>query len=108
MSFAEYRIDDARILEVCARSGGVQVRLKNWRDEIETAVFEDVVGMEAFDWANTDLSHGAERTDDPLLEKSVAIEGEKQDGFRCFAFLSAWNDQPVLKIVARSFRVTRE
>jgi hypothetical protein len=107
-NFADYRVDDGYIQKLCIVDGNAQVYLLNWREEREIIIFQDVIGLEAYSFTNTSLSHVAEISSDSLLERSTSIEGIQPTEFRCYAFFSAWTNLPILKIVARSFIVKKE
>jgi hypothetical protein len=106
--FSELRVADGSITKLCVVDGDVQAHLQNWREQRETITFHDVVGLEAFGFLNTALSHVTESANDPLLVRSCSMGGEPANDFRCYAFYSAWADQPVLKVVARSWSVGGE
>lgn len=106
-NFTEYRANDGSITKLSVVDGDVQVLVRNWREEMEIINFRDVIGLEAYSFSNTALSHATETASDPLLERSCSVGGEQAVEFRCYAFFSAWADLPVLKIVARSFSLEK-
>jgi len=103
--FTKLRVDDGTITKLCVVDADVQLHLRNWRDQMETVTFRDVIGLEAYSIVNADLSHATETESDPLLERCCAVGQEQMTEFRCYAFFSVWSEQPILKVVARSFAV---
>lgn len=104
-SFSEYRLDDATITKLTVEAAIVRLKVRNWQEEMHDLVFEDVVGIESMSFINSSLSHGEDLATDDFLNRCCAIAEENPMEFRCFAFYSAWSDLPILKIVARGFRV---
>jgi hypothetical protein len=105
-SFCEYRLDDATITKLTVENADLRLFVRNWRDELDVLVFDDVIGVESLSFINSCLSHGNESTDDEFLNRCCSIGNEAPSEFRCFQFYSAWSDTPILRIVARSFGVS--
>ena|SRR5258705_13665549 len=103
--FAKIPLSDAQILELYFVKD-LCVRLKDWEERIFTLVFEDVAGMECFGIVGEDLSHGTVDSTDPLIERASLASEERVEGLWCFALWSAWSENRVIRIVARSFKVT--
>jgi hypothetical protein len=102
-SFTDYRLDDATITMLTMHDADVRLTVRDWKDEIHTLVFEDVLGVETMGFLDSDLSHGEELSDDGFLNRCCQIHEESSGEFRCFRFYSAWSDTPILRIVARRF-----
>jgi hypothetical protein len=103
--FAGLHLADGTITKLCLGDGDLRIFFCNWREEEQVFLFQEVLGVEAFGATNVDLSHGTVAQQDPFLERSCALAEESPDAFRCFAFFSAWSEDPILKIVARSFSI---
>src|SRR4051794_9458892 len=94
---------DATITRVDAGDAAtVRVDVRDWREAAVRLVFHDLIGVEALGAVGAELSGAGAVEGDPFLDRSCAAAGESPAGFRCFAFNSAWDDAPVLKIVAKS------
>jgi len=104
-TFDEYRFDDATITKLVIENTVARLTVRNWRDEIDILVFEDVAGLESLSFVNSALSHGEDLRDDVFFQRCCAAEGEQGEELHCFQFFSAWSGSPILKIVARSFNV---
>ena len=104
-TFDEYRFDDATITKLVIEDTVARLTVRNWRDEIDVLVFDDVAGMESLSFINAALSHGEDLKDDEFLQRCCAAGEEQANEFHCFQFFSAWSESPILRIVARSFNV---
>lgn len=107
-TFDEYRFADATITKLVIEDAAARLTVRNWRDEIDVLVFVDVAGIESFRFLNVDLSHGEDLRDDVFLQRCCDAGEEQTSEFHCFQLFSAWTASPVLKIVARSFKVFRQ
>jgi hypothetical protein len=103
--FDKQRLADGSITKLCMENAKVIVSVRNWREEEEAFVFNDPIGLETYGGVNASLSHGTETIDDPFLVQSCIVCEENPKDFRCFSFFSAWSDNPIIKIVARSFEL---
>ena len=104
-TFDEYRLDDATITKLVIENTVARLSVRNWRDENDILVFDDVAGIESLSFVNTALSHGEDLRDCVFLQHCCAAGEEQGDKFHCFQFFSPWSETPILKIVARSFNV---
>jgi hypothetical protein len=100
-AFRDLRISDGEVTEVVIRGGGVVVRLQDWQGHLIAVTFDDVIAFEGIAAIGVDLSHVLESADDPLIQTACRQEGESPEGYFCFSLISAWTDEPLLKIVAR-------
>jgi hypothetical protein len=100
-AFRDLRISDGRVTEVVIREGGALVRLRDWQDHLVAVTFDDVIAFEGIGAMDADLSHAQDSTEDPLIRKATGQANESPEGYRCFSLISAWTDEPLLKIVAR-------
>lgn len=105
IDFNNYRLEDGTVSKLCIENAEVRVTIRNWREDIDVLVFDDVIGMESFSFVNSSLSHAEATETDPFLVRSCMTGEESQSRFQCFRFYSAWSPTPILKIIARSFRV---
>jgi hypothetical protein len=105
-SFNRHRLDDATIARLTVEGAVAQLIVHTWQDETQVLIFEDVIGIESMSFINASLSHGEDLANDDFLSRCCAIGEETPTDFHCFVFYSAWSDTPVLKIVARCFRMT--
>ncbi|MEM4725229.1 MAG: hypothetical protein QXP01_09475 [Candidatus Hadarchaeum sp.] len=103
--FATVRVDDARIVKLMLEGATLCLWIRGWQGDKVLIEFTDVIGIEGFEITDVDLGRVHESTTDPLIEKSCSFAGELRDGFNCYSFLSAWNDQPLLKVVAKSWKI---
>ena len=93
-------VADARITEVVIRDDVALVRLRDWRERAWVLTFGDVTSVEEFGAVNVDLSHIEESIRDPLTDKARQQTDDQFGSGHCFAFVSAWTDEPVLRVVA--------
>lgn len=100
-AFRDLRISDGRVTEIVIRVGGVLVRLRDWQDQLVAVTFDDVIAFEGTGAIDVDLSHTEDSTEDPLIQSASGQANESPEGYRCFSLISAWTDEPLLKIVAR-------
>ncbi len=105
--FDEQRLADGSITKLCMENAKVSVSMRNWREEEEVFVFNDPIGIETYGCINASLSHGTETADDPFLVRSCIVCEDNPKDFRCFSFFSAWSDDPIIKIIARSFELVK-
>jgi hypothetical protein len=103
--FDEYRFDDATITKLIIENSVAQLTVRNWRDEVEILVFDDVAGIESLSFVNASLSHGQDLRDDVFFQRCCVAGDERADQFHCFQFFSPWSELPILKIVARGFTI---
>lgn len=101
VAFRDLRISDARVTEVVVRAGGVLVRLQDWRGHLATMTFDDVIAFVGIGAIDADLSHARDSTEDPLICEAAGQANEGSEGYRRFPPISAWNDEPLLKVVTR-------
>jgi hypothetical protein len=69
-------------------------------------VFREVIGIEGFGIVNVDLGGVSESSSDPFIEQVCPVVDEPISGFTCYSLISAWNDRPLIKIVARSWELS--
>lgn len=107
IGFTDFRLDDAVITKLTIEGAATRVTVKTWREEQETLVFDDALGIECIAVMNESIHHGVESTDDEFFKRCCAEAKESASEFRCFIFVSAWTNAPILKVVARSFDCVR-
>ena len=77
------------------------VRLQDWQDYHITVTFNDVIAFEVTGAIDADLSHAQDSLEDPWILKACSHANESPGGYHCFSLISAWTDEPLLRIVAR-------
>jgi hypothetical protein len=105
-AFRDLKISDGRVTEVVIRAEGVLVRLRDWQGHLVVVTFDDVIAFEGTGAIDADLSHAQDSTEDPLIQQASSQANESPEGYRCFSLISAWTEEPLLKIVARRAVVT--
>jgi hypothetical protein len=103
--FNKFRVDDARITKLVLDATTLFVSIRDWQEKTIVLVFAEVIGIEGFGIVNVDLGGASESSSDPLIEKSCSAVDEPVSGFQCYSLFSAWNDQPLIRIVARSWKL---
>lgn len=108
-SFENYSLADGQIRSLLVENATLRIAFQNWQEREDVLVFEDFLGLEGLNPVGEDMSHGTEVSGDPLVERICRRCEEPPGDYRCFSFFpaSSRDDQPVLKIVARSFSVVR-
>ena len=101
--FDDFRLDDASIVRLIVEKAEVQIEIQNWQEDVDVIVFRDVIGLECGSFINTTLSHGVSSNSDAFALRSCMIANEVPNDFQCYSFFSVWTNDPILKIVARSF-----
>ena len=104
-TFLEEEFADAAITQLVAEGAQLRLFVLNWRDQDQLLVFEGVIGLESQSFINAALSHADQVGDDDFLRRCCDLAGETMGGFHCYRFYSAWIASPLLKIVARGFRL---
>ncbi|MDR0481280.1 MAG: hypothetical protein LBG66_05280 [Gallionellaceae bacterium] len=95
-------IADGQIEKFSYHAGGaLTVRLQLDGQPFEI-IFRHVLGIKAFSPEGEDLSHLAERNMSPFLVETCGILKEAIGHFKEFSFISAWTDEPLLIVIARS------
>jgi hypothetical protein len=94
---------DGHVSEISYKDACVRLRWQDWQENEWIITFHNALAFEVLDIENEDLSHGSADTDDPFLDRVVNLLGEEKNGFKCFKLWSAWQDEPLLRIVAKSF-----
>ena len=107
-AFIRFRFADGHVLTWSVNTEEVRVHFTNWQEALFTLVFRDVVGIEALSIEGEDLSHGTADSTDPFIERACRVARDDTEGFLCFAFWSAWADEPLMRIVARNFSIEDE
>lgn len=96
------RFDDAAITGVSVSGADLLVAYRDWAEKAWTLRFTDVAGYQWFSPEGRALSHVTVGTDDPFLALACAAADEDgTEGFRVYAFVTAWSDEAILKVVAR-------
>jgi hypothetical protein len=104
--FNKLRVEDGRITKLVVEGMCVFLSIRDWQDNTIDLTFAEVIGIEGFGIVNVDLGGASESSNDPLIEKACSILEEPIAGFNCYTLFSAWNEQPLIKVVARSWTVT--
>jgi hypothetical protein len=104
-AFTNLRVDDGRIIKLVLDRATLFLSIRDWQGDTLLIEFTDVIGIEGFGIVNVDLGGVNETSTDSLIEKACSIVEEPTAGFNCYSVLSAWNDRPLIRIVARSWKV---
>jgi hypothetical protein len=101
--FNKFRVDDARITKLVLDGATLFVSIRDWQERTMQLVFVDVIGIQGFGIVNVDLGGASESSSDPMIQKACSSVDEPVAGFQCYSLFSAWNDQPLIRVVARSW-----
>ena len=99
--FDALHIADGVIQRFVYESPDLQVHVKDWREQVLTLAFKDVIGLEGINVGYGDLSHATEEGRGSFLERCCAVAGEAASEFRCYSFFWADPEESTLRIVAR-------
>ncbi|WP_175815486.1 hypothetical protein [Burkholderia diffusa] len=105
MKSSEIFVADAQIESFLYREGRLAVLIQADSGMFEV-IFDTVLGMKAISPEGQDLSHLEESRGAYLIATCETAE-EPADGFREFSFISAWNDKPLLTVIAIDVQVSR-
>jgi len=104
--FNKLRVDDARVTKVVFDGKTVLVSIRDWQANAIVVAFAEAIGIQGFGIVDIDLGGASESSTDPLIVKACCAVDEPVNGFQCYTLFSAWNDQPIIQIVARSWEVS--
>ena len=102
-------IADGTIRSLVARPGLVEVEFVDWREKAWTITFTDVISYESISAENTETAE-LNQEDDPLYLQRIqqlAAGDEDFENQKVFVFRDAWDQRPVLRIVAIDIAATR-
>lgn len=109
MEFATLRLNDAEIIDVTAKREELIVRYRDWQEQKRQIAFSAVAGYQWFSPEGKALSHGVVDDTDPFLRQACeAAEEDSPHDFHLYAFVSAWSDLKILKVVAKRVMVVEE
>lgn len=100
---SELNLSDAQVIGLHSRGRSVSVQIQDWQEQTFHLEFSEALAIEAIGVAGEDLSHLSSDGNDPFLHRVCDAMEEEPAGFSCFQFWSAWSDEPVMRIVAKSF-----
>ena len=103
--FKELRLADARITKLMLEGTTVVLIIHDWQEKPIALEFKETIGIEAFGVLNADLGSVTESTTDPLIATACGLAEEPNRGFQCYSLFSAWNEKPLIKIIARSWKI---
>ncbi|MCL4664557.1 hypothetical protein L0Z14_26975 [Burkholderia multivorans] len=106
MKSSEIFVADAQIGSFSYQGGRLAVLIRADSGIFEV-IFHTVLGMKAISPEGQDLSHLAESTGGAYLIDTCEKAEEPADGFREFSFISAWNDEPLLTVIAIDVQVSK-
>ena len=101
----EAELADGEVTAVQSEGNVLRVHLRDWRQRKLTLHFEDVMAYENFGIEGADLSHVACEAGSELRRRTAAAIGEAVEEAKCIAFVTAWSDRPLLRVLARSCEV---
>lgn len=99
MKGSEIRIADAQIESFSYTGGRLTVTVRTDGGAFDIG-FVNVIGMKTISPEAQDLSHLAECSESSYLSETCKAAEELSGGFREYAFISAWTDEPLLTVVA--------
>jgi hypothetical protein len=102
--FRKLKFADGRLLGLVMNNGSLRIRFVDWQENEHSLIFDDVCGLEMFYTEGEDLSHATVDINNQFIERSSKISKDDVDGLYCFSFYSAWSDDPLVRIVARSVK----
>lgn len=105
--FKKLNLADGQVIKFSSLESQFCVDCLDWQGETITLIFDGSVGLELFDIVGEDLSHAEITLDDPFIERSSRIARDNIEGLMCFSLWSAWSNEPIMRIVARSVTVIR-
>ncbi len=103
MNINEINLSDATVIRLDLSSESLTLYYEDWQEVEQRLVFADVVSVQAFSPEGTEMSEVHESTGDSFLDQTSDVIGEDCSKYRCFSFISAWNGNVFLKIVAQRF-----
>ncbi|WP_143036638.1 hypothetical protein [Paraburkholderia steynii] len=106
MKSSEVLVADGQIETFSYRGNCLTVLIRTDGGAFEV-IFHTVLGMKATSPEGQDLSHLAESAESPYLVETCRAAEEPADGFKEFSFISAWNDEPLLTVVAIDVQVSK-
>ena len=107
IDFEDYEFSDSTIISVCLVNNSASVLFKNWREETCILEFPDHIGIEAFSPEGAEVSHGTIERENSLKSKSCSYSETPPEEVNCYVLWSAWNDDPILRVVSKNFQVRR-
>lgn len=105
--FNKLRVDDARITKLVLDGTNLFLYIRNWQEISMVLAFSEVIAVEGFGIVNVDLGGAIESVNDPFIQKAFALADEPVGSFYCYSMYSAWNEQALIKIVARSWAMEK-
>ncbi|MGO1298560.1 MAG: hypothetical protein ACTMIA_14820 [Vibrio sp.] len=105
MIISELNVSDGQIIEFTIAADVATIVLKDWKDQVYTLVFNNIVGVEAYSPEFVDLCHIKETTDSEQLRKLRSIIEADEDEITEYSFISAWNDLSILSIFGESVEI---
>ena len=106
-AFDQLLVADGRIVSISIGNGRVDIYICTWQEYEYVIYFEDVIGIEGIDPVEEELSHCAELINDEFLNRCCTMLQENPNSYKCYAFFAAWGDLAILKVVARTYGVTK-
>lgn len=104
-ALSELKLSDAVLQGFRTDGGDLLVEMIDWQEKPLRIRFEDVLAVEACAALGAELSHGSESSNDPWIADVAHRIGEDLRDSQCFAIHGAWDENPVLRVIARSVSV---
>lgn len=105
MELKELAFSDGSIEATRSSLNEFIVVFKDWQEKRWEISFENVIGVESFNVEGEELDGVFEETKSDFIDRSRKLAKEPDAPMKCYAFRSAWNDEPLLRIVATSCEV---
>ncbi|MBW8829405.1 MAG: hypothetical protein JF606_08250 [Burkholderiales bacterium] len=103
LDFSKVELADAEIKSIATQGSSLVIYYDDWKEVSQKIVFQEAISYQSFSPENIALSHGCVRVKDPFIAHSCRVCEEKDnEAFKIFAFVSAWNNEEILVIVAKS------
>lgn len=99
MNSSEILVADGQIEQFSYQGSRLIVLVRTDAGAFEIT-FHTVLGVTALSPENVDLSHLAESMESQFLFDVCEAAEEPADGFKEFSFISAWDEKPILKVIA--------
>lgn len=107
MKLGELNIADGSIQGIRSSSGSLVVHFRDWQEKEWLVTFRDVLAFQSLGAENEDIAEVKIVDEDDFLELVKGTEAEADlQNMQCTLFKSAWNEIPLLKVIASSCDVS--
>jgi hypothetical protein len=102
MQLADLHLSDGRIAGIECQQDRLLVRVRDWQGTVYRLSFVDAPGFDAVTLFNEDLSGITVAKDPAFVQAICSRSGDDPEGQECYAFISAWSDKPILRVVSNA------